>query len=448
MPPRHETRRPTPFEGNPLPVVEQNRFPVDRGVEAVSANLSHLHAIVEIHLLAFKGFFLESLGGCFLEELYRGFISDPSGICLVVIEGTNVMGFVAGTTRPEEFFPRLRRRRWFVFLLSSVRVMVLHPIRVGKKLITALSYRGEKPIDVRNAALLSSIGVAPSGMGKGIGRILVSAFCEKAKASGACNVFLTTDRDRNEPVNEFYRSNGFILHSAFLKERGRWMNLYVRPLLNAQPAEHDLSRSYLGTDTIAKRMVKRGFDICASGAALVSLFPFLLMLGILVRLDSAGPSLFSQIRIGKSFRPFRLLKFRSMAHGKPGSAITFGQDERITRLGAFLRRFKLDELPQLWNVFCGDMSFVGPRPELPLFVEKYRADYQEILGVRPGITDPASIRHRSEAEILGRSVDPIAYYTEVILPEKIEISKQYVRTANFGKDMCVIFQTIAALFKR
>jgi lipopolysaccharide/colanic/teichoic acid biosynthesis glycosyltransferase len=195
-------------------------------------------------------------------------------------------------------------------------------------------------------------------------------------------------------------------------------------------------------------MLKRGFDIVVSGIALVALLPLLLVLAILVRLDSPGPSLFRQARVGKSFRPFQLLKFRSMTHGKAGYVITAGQDERITGLGAILRQFKLDELPQLWNVFCGEMSFVGPRPELPIFVEQFRADYLEILSVRPGITDPASIRLRSETEILGRATDPIKYYTEVILPEKIEISKQYARSANFWKDLRVIFHTIAVLFQK
>jgi lipopolysaccharide/colanic/teichoic acid biosynthesis glycosyltransferase len=195
-------------------------------------------------------------------------------------------------------------------------------------------------------------------------------------------------------------------------------------------------------------MLKRGFDIVASGVALLVLLPLMLFLAILVRLDSPGPSLFSQARVGKSFRQFQLLKFRSMTHGKSGAAITSSKDARITRVGAFLRGSKLDELPQLWNVFCGDMSFIGPRPEVPMFVERFRMDYQEILSVRPGMTDPASIRYRSEAEILGSTPDPIKYYTEVILPDKIEISKQYARSMNFGKDVSLIFQTISALFRK
>lgn len=195
-------------------------------------------------------------------------------------------------------------------------------------------------------------------------------------------------------------------------------------------------------------MLKRGLDIVASGIALVALFPLMLVVAILVRLDSPGPSLFRQTRVGKSFCRFQLLKFRSMRNGSCGTEVTCGRDARITRVGAFLRAFKLDELPQLWNVFCGDMSFVGPRPEVPMFVERVRPDYEEILSVRPGITDPASIRYRSEAEMLARVPDPISYYVEVILPDKLRISKAYVRSANIWSDVCLIFQTLAVLFKK
>lgn len=191
--------------------------------------------------------------------------------------------------------------------------------------------------------------------------------------------------------------------------------------------------------------VKRGFDIVVAGSALLLLSPLMLILAIFVRLDSSGPVIFRQTRVGRRFQEFHLLKFRSMIHGNTGAQITCGQEARITRVGSIIRKLKLDELPQMWNVFCGDMSFVGPRPEVPTFVAKFRADYEDILIVRPGITDPASIRYRSESEILSNNPDPIGYYTEVILPDKIRISKEYVRSANVWKDIFVIFQTIVAL---
>jgi colanic acid biosynthesis glycosyl transferase WcaI len=212
---------------------EQNRSGTDSGLRIVSANLFHLDAIVQIHLASFEGFFLESMGKRFLKELYRGFLVEPSGLCLVAIDRKDVVGFVVGTTQPEGFFRRLLRRRWLAFVSAGTTSLILHPIPVGKKFLSALRYRGERPADVPNATLLSSIGVVPSGMGRGIGKILITAFCERAQLSGASTVFLTTDRDENDAVNQFYTSNGFKLHGSFLKERGRWMNLYVRSLPNS-----------------------------------------------------------------------------------------------------------------------------------------------------------------------------------------------------------------------
>jgi ribosomal protein S18 acetylase RimI-like enzyme len=212
---------------------EQNRSGTDSGLRIVSANLFHLDAIVQIHLASFEGFFLESMGKRFLKELYRGFLVEPSGLCLVAIDRKDVVGFVVGTTQPEGFFRRLLRRRWLAFVSAGTTSLILHPIPVGKKFLSALRYRGERPADVPNATLLSSIGVVPSGMGRGIGKILITSFCERAQLSGASTVFLTTDRDENDAVNQFYISNGFKLHRSFLRERGRWMNLYVRSLPNS-----------------------------------------------------------------------------------------------------------------------------------------------------------------------------------------------------------------------
>ena len=151
-------------------------------------------------------------------------------ICLVAIEHERVLGFVAGTTQPEGFFRRLLLNRWPAFLLTGATGLAMHPIRVGKKFYSALRYRGEGPADVPNATLLSSIGVAPSKAGLGIGNTLLNAFCKRAQTAGSSTVFLTTDRELNQAVNGFYLSNGFRLHSSFQKEPGRCMNLYTRVL--------------------------------------------------------------------------------------------------------------------------------------------------------------------------------------------------------------------------
>lgn len=190
--------------------------------------------------------------------------------------------------------------------------------------------------------------------------------------------------------------------------------------------------------------MKRLFDIVMSLIGLLLCSPLLLIVAVIVRLDSPGTALFRQKRVGRNFRTFQLLKFRTMATDATGAAITSENDCRITRAGAVLRKFKLDELPQLFNVLRGDMSFVGPRPELPEFVEEFRHGYADLLTVRPGITDPASLKYRSESEILGGVSDPIRYYREVILPDKIAISRGYISHSSIRSDLFVILDTIAS----
>lgn len=180
---------------------------------------------------------------------------------------------------------------------------------------------------------------------------------------------------------------------------------------------------------------------------LVLLSPLLIVVACLVRLTSPGPVLFRQERIGRRFRSFAICKFRTMVEDAPlrGSRITFGDDPRITRVGRVLRATKIDELPQLFNVLKGEMSLVGPRPEVREYVEMFRKDYEEILEVRPGITDLASIKYRGEAEILGQVEDPKHEYATHILPEKIRLAKEYIRRRSFLLDLTVIAQTLIVL---
>jgi lipopolysaccharide/colanic/teichoic acid biosynthesis glycosyltransferase len=194
-------------------------------------------------------------------------------------------------------------------------------------------------------------------------------------------------------------------------------------------------------------MSKRTFDFVVAVLGFVLLSPLLLLVAFLIKLDSPGPALFRQERIGKRFRPFRIYKFRTMVQDAPhsGGPITFGADPRITRLGRVLRKTKLDELPQLMNVLRGEMSVVGPRPEVRPYVDLFRADYEEILQVVPGITDLASVRYRDEAEILGQFEDPEEAYVKHILPEKIKLAKEYVRRSSFFFDIALIFKTFLKL---
>ncbi len=197
-------------------------------------------------------------------------------------------------------------------------------------------------------------------------------------------------------------------------------------------------------------MIKRLFDLLAAAAALVLLSPLLLVVALLVRATSPGPVFFRQERIGRGFRPFRIYKFRSMVPDAPrqGSLVTFGADPRITKVGRILRATKIDELPQLINVLVGDMSLVGPRPEVRKYVEMFREDYAEVLRVRPGITDPASIKYRDEAEILGRAEDPEREYILRVLPEKIRLGKEYAKNPSLWLDFMIILKTLHVVGRR
>jgi lipopolysaccharide/colanic/teichoic acid biosynthesis glycosyltransferase len=191
-------------------------------------------------------------------------------------------------------------------------------------------------------------------------------------------------------------------------------------------------------------MLKRCFDIAASAAGILAISPLLLFIGLLLKCSMRTPILFRQQRIGLHGRPFWMYKFCTMISdaSQQGRLITVGDDPRITRVGKVLRKTKLDELPQLFNVLKGDMSFVGPRPEVRRYVEMFRADYDEILRVRPGITDLASIKYRDESTVLGMAADPEKEYVERVLPEKIRLAKEYVQRQSFFLDMAIIFGTL------
>jgi len=194
--------------------------------------------------------------------------------------------------------------------------------------------------------------------------------------------------------------------------------------------------------------MKRAFDLVCSAAGLLALLPLLALIAVAIKLDSPGPVFFRQERVGRNGVPFRIHKLRSMRVAQPGQArqITVGEDDRITRVGRLIRQWKLDELVQLIDVLQGNMSLVGPRPEVPKYVALYpEALRAVVLSVRPGITDPASIRFRDESAVLGRAADPEAAYREVILPEKLRLQAEYVRGRSFGGDLRIILQTLSAI---
>ncbi len=193
----------------------------------------------------------------------------------------------------------------------------------------------------------------------------------------------------------------------------------------------------------------RFFDIVISLLLLIILSPVFLLIFIVIKLDSKGAAIFRQERVGLNNTNFIMYKFRSMqTNSQEKSLLTLGdKDDRITGSGTFLRKWKLDELPQLWNVLIGDMSMVGPRPELRKYVDYYTPSEMEILSVKPGITDIASLRYRDEAAILGTQPDPETYYIKKILPEKIQLNKIYFQKKNLQNYFRILFNTILSIIK-
>ena len=195
-------------------------------------------------------------------------------------------------------------------------------------------------------------------------------------------------------------------------------------------------------------MLKRIFDIILSLFGLIILLPFMLIIAILIKIDSKGPIFFKQIRVTKGEREFKILKYRTMRVGSDKySQITVGKDKRITKIGSFLRKYKLDEIPQLINVLIGDMSLVGPRPEVPKYVALYTDEQKEILKVRAGITDYASIEFSNENDLLASEKNPEEAYIEKVMPKKIELNKKYLSEISVLTDIKIILLTIKKILK-
>lgn len=189
-------------------------------------------------------------------------------------------------------------------------------------------------------------------------------------------------------------------------------------------------------------ILKWGFDRIMALIGLLFLWPVLLVVAILIKIQMPGPILFVQPRVGRNGKLFNCHKFRSMTVGHGGSSISVAGEARITPLGAKLRKYKLDELPELWDVFIGNMSFVGPRPDVPGYADKLQGDDRIVLSLRPGITGPATLKYRNEEELLATVKDPVKHNDEVIYPDKVRINRYYAEHYSFSKDIQMIFCTV------
>lgn len=189
-------------------------------------------------------------------------------------------------------------------------------------------------------------------------------------------------------------------------------------------------------------VLKRLFDIFASLFGLLVFMPLFIVIAILIKIKMPGPVFFQQMRVGKDAVLFKMIKFRTMTINHSGSTISVKGERRITPLGAVLRKYKLDELPELWNILIGDMSFVGPRPDVPGYADKLEGEDRLLLSIRPGLTGAASLKFSNEEELLALQDDPVKYNDEVLYPEKVRINNNYVRHMSFGLDLRIIIFTI------
>lgn len=196
-------------------------------------------------------------------------------------------------------------------------------------------------------------------------------------------------------------------------------------------------------------MAKRTFDLFFSAIGLVLLFPFFIIISLFILIDTKGAIFYTQKRIGRGNREFKLIKFRTMHHGADRAGLlTIGkQDSRITKSGQWLRKYKLDELPQLLNILTGDMSFVGPRPEVKKYVNLYTAEQRRVLSVRPGLTDYASLKYLNENELLNSYSDPEKAYVEIIMPAKLKMNLKYIGEKNLINDLRIVFQTLKKIIR-
>lgn len=219
--------------------------------------------------------------------------------------------------------------------------------------------------------------------------------------------------------------------------------------------EHEayMPRNYVAVDALlrGKRLTlaaKRLYDVIFSAAGLLVLSPLFIIIAVLIKLDSPGPVFYTQVRIGKDGVPFKIYKFRKMYDhvGESGPNLTMTNDRRMTGIGYFLRKTKLDELPQAFNVLLGDMAVVGPRPETPNYVNLYTPEQREVLKVRPGITDYASVYFINEGDLLEQAQDPENYYINTIMPEKIKLNLMYLENMSVLTDMRIIVSTFKRIF--
>ncbi|GAA4947295.1 GNAT family N-acetyltransferase [Actinoplanes utahensis] len=396
-----------------------------------------LAAVARLHVTGVPGGFLSSLGEPVLRLLYRHLATSPHAALFLaesVVTG-EPLGYICGTLDTSALFQEFVLRRWPI-AVPLVAARLLRPRRLAR-LLETIAYPGSADLTLPRAEVVNFV-VVPSRRGHGVATRLFEHLTAWFEQQGQATIKMVTGQDQGR-AHGFYEKAGAVLQGTTEVHRGTASRVYVHRIREGSDPVRVSRPGY--------EAAKRALDITVAAGALLATAPVAAAAAWAVKREDGGPVLYRGTRIGRYGRPFAMLKFRSMVvdAARLGGPSTADDDPRLTRAGAFLRRWKLDELPQLVNVLIGDMSLVGPRPQVASDVRRYTGPEMRLLDVRPGVTDWASIVFHDEGRILAGHEDVDRAYDELIRPGKIALGLAYVDHRGFGTDLRILLITALTL---
>jgi lipopolysaccharide/colanic/teichoic acid biosynthesis glycosyltransferase/GNAT superfamily N-acetyltransferase len=393
--------------------------------------------IARLHTAEVPDGFLSSLGEPVLRLLYRHASRSRLSVVLLAEDADTgePLGYICGATDTSALFGEFARRRWAT-AVPLLAPRLLHPARAFR-MVETLAYPASPDGGLPRAEILNFV-VAPSMRGRGVATRLFEHLTSWFTDRGV-PAFKVVTGERQRRAHAFYEKSGGSLQGRTAIHRGDQSRIYVHKLSDSAEPAAAVTRHHDG--------LKRALDVTVAATVLTVTSPLALTAAWRIKREDGGPILYRGTRIGRYGEPFAMLKFRSMVidAARLGGPSTADDDPRLTRTGRFLRRWKLDELPQMINVLTGDMSLVGPRPQVPSDVRRYTSDEMRLLDVRPGVTDWASIVFHDEGTILAGHDDVDQAYDDLIRPGKIALGLAYVEHRSFGTDLRILVLTALAL---
>ncbi|WP_430789342.1 GNAT family N-acetyltransferase [Actinoplanes sp. G11-F43] len=411
----------------------------------VSGPFTHaqISAVARMHVDEVPEGFLTSLGEPVLRMLYRHLACSPHAVLFMAesVATGEPLGYICGSTGTGSLLREFVQQAWPV-AVPMVLPRLLRPARI-LRLMETIAYPSSADPGLPGAEIINFV-VVPSLRGRGVATRLYQHLMDWFVHQHVPEVKVVTG-ERQRRAQGFYEKSGAILHGMTEVHRGTASRIYVQPLAESGPAP--ITDGYAPEMTSRYETVKRALDITVAAGVLFAATPVAAAVAWAIRREDGGPVLYHGIRVGRYGKPFAMLKFRSMVVDAStlGGPSTADDDPRLTRTGAFLRRWKLDELPQMVNVLTGDMSLVGPRPQVASDVSRYTEDEMRLLDVRPGVTDWASIVFHDEGVILAGHDDVDRAYDELIRPGKIALGLAYVENRGLGTDLWILALTALTL---